>query len=361
MLKKGSKKRGSGTRAPKKNPDVFDELIESVNKKLKRKALVMGHSIAEIPGFLPTGNMLLDMLCGGGIPQGRVSEIYGAESVGKSTMAGQLIASCQQMGGFVTVIDSEAGMTRESVERCGADYSKIVWHESYLVEDGFEVITALVRKYKGLTGVKPPLLVIWDTIAASPTEKEYDEGAGLADKARVISLALRRLTQDIAEEGIALVLMNQVREKIGARGEIEFSPGGRAIKFHASLRLKADRAQTLKHGDHEFGHVVRWTVKKMKYGRPRGQLEVPLVWDRGMDDFRTMLRWLLDDERSGASKNGGSGVYMSGAYIKVELPRLKKPLAFFDKKFEEKLDDPKVGKRLREFLHERVVELGEGS
>lgn len=332
--------------------DALDLLIEATNKSLKQTALIRGTPLAEIKGFLSTGNTLLDLFCYGGIPMGRFTELYGAESGGKSTLASQIIAEAQKIGALVTVLDSEASMTPESVTRTGADLSKIAWHDSYIVEDGFEVITQLIRQYKAIPEPeRPPLLVVWDTIAASPTQKEYDEGAGLADKPRVLSAGFRRITQDVANLGVALLFINQVREKIGAYGDPEFAPGGRAVRHHASLRVKLNPGAKIKHGQDEVGQTIHFRVQKCKYGSPGRKMSLPLLYEHGFDEWRSLIYWLMDDKTHGGPlKDGKSGVYQKGAYYKVDLPSGTR--SFFEKKIEENLDD-----ELKDFLRERAAEL----
>jgi len=335
-----------------KKPDALDQLIDATNKSLKQTALVRGTPLAKIKGFFSTGNTLLDLLCYGGVPMGRFTELYGAESGGKSTLAAQIVAEAQRIGALVTVLDSEASMTPESVERCGADLSKIAWHDSYIVEDGFEVITQLIRQYKAIPEPeRPPLLVVWDTIAASPTQKEYDEGAGLADKPRVLSAGFRRITQDVANLGVGLLFINQVREKIGGWGDTEFAPGGRAVRHHASLRVKMNPGAKMRHGQNEVGQQIHFRIQKCKYGSPGKKITLPLVYDRGFDEWRSLIYWLMDEKTHGGKLvDGKSGVYQKGAYIKVDLPSGVR--SFFDKTIEEALDD-----ELQDFLRIRASEL----
>jgi len=338
--------------------DALDQLIEATNKSMKQTALIRGTPLAKIKGFFSTGNTLFDLFCYGGIPKGRFTEIYGAESGGKSTLAAQIIAEAQKEGALVTVLDSEASMTPESVSRCGADLSKIAWHDSYIVEDGFEVITQLIRQYKGMPeSSRPPLLIVWDTIAASPTQKEYDEGAGLADKPRVLSAGFRRITQDVANLGVAILFLNQVREKIGAYGDPEFSPGGRAVRHHSSLRVKLNPGAKIKHGQVEVGQTIHCRVQKCKYGSPGRKLSLPLFYEHGFDECRSLIYWLMDKERGGPLAKKKSGVYQAGAYYKVDLPGLKKPLSFFDRHTEVMLGKRKIGDELRAFLRQRAREL----
>jgi len=347
-------KKGAKKTRPKPG-DVLGKLIEQTNKELKQTVLMTGTPLAEIRGFLSTGNTLLDLLCHGGIPMGRFTEIFGAESGGKTTLVGQIVCEMQKIGGMVTVLDSESSMDPESLARTGADVSKIGWHDSYIVEDGFEVIAHLIKLYGRIPEAgRPPLLIVWDTIAASPTRKEYDEAAGLADKPRVLSAGFRRITRDVADLGVVLLFINQVREKIGGWGDPEFAPGGRAVRHHASLRLKANPAAKIRHGEREIGQRINFKVHKCKYGAPGKKLQLPLIYDHGFDEDRSLLYWLMEKERAGPLSKGKSGVYQSGAWIKVDLPGKKKAMSFYDTQIEKVLAKDE---EVRAFLKQRAGEL----
>lgn len=341
--------------AKKRDPkDPLGEIIERVNSSRKH-SLARGTSLGEIRGFVPTGSTLLDLLLKGGIPQGRLTEIYGTHSIGKSTFVAGLIREVQKAGGFAMVCDTESSMDRATVERVGAKYNDIAWQESYILEDAFSTIREFIHGYEEVTAEmdeKPPCLIVWDTVAASPSKAESEDQAGMADKARQISLELRRTTQMIAESGVALVFVNQVRDKIGGYGHQEDVPGGRAIKFHATLRINIKRASPFQI---EGGQRIRFVVEKMKYGSPGREATVHLLHDSGLDEYASLLDWLLDND-PGPVEEGHSGAWMAGGWLKFSLPGGRE-LSMRAKDLADTLDSDDPGEPLKAFLTDRVREL----
>lgn len=237
---------------------------------------------------LSSGSKLLDYqaLLVGGYPCGKIVEIFGKESAGKSTLVLSTILEAQKENMKVYLIDSEGSFDARRAERMGIDLGE-VWllDEAETIQDGFNVLLSLMDKEK-------EGLFIWDSIAASPTRAEVEEGqvgdTAIAEKARALSLALRLVTSKLTNSDWVLIFINQVREKIGTFGfgDKYTTPGGHALKFHASLRLRM--AQVKKEAD---GIWTRVTVAKSRVGVPYRQVDLFLSYETGLDDYKSCVRW----------------------------------------------------------------------
>jgi recombination protein RecA len=237
---------------------------------------------------LPTGSALLDhqAILVGGLPYGKIIEIFGKEASGKSTLALSFIKQAQAENMAVYLIDSEGSFDPHRAERIGIDL-KDVWllDEAETIEDGFNVLLTLLEK-------RSEGLLIWDSIAASPTRKEIEEGqvgeVAIAEKARAMSLALRLVSANLKNKDWILVFINQVRERIQmfGIGDRYTTPGGMALKFHASLRMKMDLVKREKEGIWS-----KITIAKSRVGIPYRSVEVFLRFDTGLDDYTSCLKW----------------------------------------------------------------------
>jgi recombination protein RecA len=296
------------------------DLIKALNIERKDGTLATLGSdplYSDIPGRVSTGSTQLDLLTGGGIPRGRLTEILGAESLGKSTLCEHILAHAQADGLVAALIDFESTFDKKRAMKIGIRPDELMVLQPITMEDGFEAIDDLVRKVKKDHAPETPILLVWDTIAAAParTEKAGKKfGEGIANKPRLLHEALRRLTLEMAANDVTLVLANQVIDQIGSRfGPRTESPGGRAIKHHSSLRIKITKSTPFEIKEENngvempVGIRVKATLTKSKVpgSVPRGTVEIPIYNYTGIDDLTGIIEFLVEHNSPVLSKKGG--------------------------------------------------------
>ena len=312
--------------------DLAGVLADSLNKKFKDYKVAYfldgtDTTPTDVREFISTGSTMLDLAISnrpnGGIAVGRITELNGLESSGKSLLGAHLLAETQKKGGIAVYIDTETAVSQDFLEVIGVDINKMLYLHLETVEDIFEAIEEIVTKVRE-SDKERLVTILVDSLAAATTkvelEADFDKDGWATSKAIVISKAMRKITQMIGRQRIALVFTNQLRVKLGAMfGDPYTTSGGKALPFHASTRIRLkNKGQIKDTKKNVIGMTILAQVIKNRLGPPLRKAEFPLYFESGVDDEGSWLQVLKEHK---IAKVGGAWYTMedhNGEEIKFQ-------------------------------------------
>ncbi len=311
MLKKKEK-------APKEMGAEIEDTIKSIQTKFGEGAIMkLGDAPKVDIDVVPTGSLGLDMALGvGGVPRGRIIEIFGPESSGKTTLALHIVAEAQKKGGVCAYIDAEHAMDPVYAKNLGVNINDLLIAQPDTGEQGLEICESLVRSGK-------IDVVVIDSVAALTPKDEIEGDMGqqhMGKQARLMSQALRKLTAITARSKTIVIFINQIRMQIGVMfGNPETTPGGKALKFYTSVRLDIRRIAQIKKGEEVVGGRTRVKVVKNKVASPFKQTEFDIIYGEGISREGEMMA--LGEKLGIIEKSGASYSYKNKEGEKVPMGR----------------------------------------
>ena len=318
---------------------IIDDAIASIEKTYGKGSIMkLGDGVIVSVESIPTGALSLDYALGiGGVPRGRVTEIYGPESSGKTTLCLHIIAEAQKAGGLAAFIDAEHALDVNYAKKLGVDTANLLISQPDFGEQALEITDTLVRS-NALD------IIVIDSVAALVPRSEIEGEMGdatMAVQARLMSQALRKLTGAISKSKTSVIFINQLRQKIGIMfGNPETTTGGNALKFYASLRMDIRRIGAIKNGTDVIGNRTRVKIVKSKVAPPFKEVEFDILYNEGISksgdllDFATNLDIV---KKSGAWFTFGDDRYQGREQFRQKL-----------------LEDPELYKKIEKEVKTKV-------
>ncbi|MDE0243625.1 MAG: recombinase RecA [Candidatus Kaiserbacteria bacterium] len=330
-FKKKSSSKKKAAPAKKKRVDSLSAALSSIQTKFGEESIMtMGERPKQRIEAVPTGSLGLDTAIGiGGVPRGRIIEIFGPESSGKTTLALHIVAEAQKQGGVCAFIDAEHALDPEYAGRIGVNTDSLLISQPDTGEQALEITDSLVR-------TNEVDVIVIDSVAALTPKAEIEGDMGdqhVGRQARLMSQALRKLTAIVSRSSTAIIFINQIRMQIGVMfGNPETTPGGKALKFYSSLRLDVRRIAQIKKSDEVMGNRVRIKVVKNKVGSPYRTAEFDLMYNEGITREGELLalgeKYELVEKRGASYSYGehklGRGYDASRTFLKENKPIAKK-------------------------------------
>ncbi len=338
--------------ADKEKLKAIDNTIRHIEKQFGKGAIMrLGEETKTLDdGAISTGSLSIDLALGvGGVPRGRIIEIYGPESGGKTTLALHIVAEAQREGGVAAFVDAEHALDPRYAKAVGVNIEELLVSQPDTGEQALDITELLVRS----SAVD---IIVIDSVAALVPRAEIEGEMGdnhVGLQARLMSQALRKLTAILAKSRTTAVFINQIREKIGVMyGSPETTPGGRALKFYSSVRMEVRRKTDVKSGVDKVGNRTRIKVTKNKVAPPFKEVEVDIIFGKGIDKLGDLVSIASDLDiikKSGSfykyeSKTIGQGKEKACTYLEsnpkvLETIRNKVMSEVSGKLFESKLDE----------------------
>ena len=351
--------------------DFTQDLIKSLNKEAgTRVAYNLAHdtSPTHVKRWISTGSRLLDYIVSnrrnGGLPEGRIVEIFGPPSIGKSHIAIQIAKSTQDMGGIVVYIDTENATSVENLELLGVDIKKrFVYVDTHCTEEVLSIAEATIMKAKAMAK-DVPITIIWDSVAATSPKAEllgdYDkESIGL--QARAISKGMRKITGVIANQNVLFVCLNQIRTKVGVMfGDPTTTPGGKAIPFHSSVRIKLGAGQRIENKDKEvIGINVSAKTIKNKVAAPFRSVNFEIHFGKGIKEheqvFDVLRKYGECDLGEVTAKISGTSSWKSFLVSDSKTGEVKIEKKFYKADFNSLLENPEYSPYLEAMIEKAMT------
>jgi len=335
---------GTNDQVKKEKLKALEVTLGNIEKQYGKGTIMkLGDSPVENIPFIPSGSIGLDAALGiGGLPRGRVTEIYGPESSGKTTLALHAIAEAQKKGGIAAFIDAEHAFDRFYAEKLGIDIENLLVSQPDNGEQALEIVDNLIRS--GAIDI-----IVIDSVAALTPKSEIEGEMGdskMGLQARLMSQALRKLTASISKTGTCCIFINQLREKINVMfGNPETTTGGHALKFYSSVRLDIRKINSIKEGEESTGNRVRVKVVKNKVAPPFKKAEFDIMFGTGISKTGEIIDLGVDFN---IIKKSGSWFSYGETKLGQGRDAVKKLLA----------DNPELSDELENAVRTRLTELG---
>ena len=282
-------------------------VASELNKQFKHQQVAFfldeGQAPTDVAGWISTGSSMLDLAISnkayGGVAVGKITELNGLEGSGKSLLGAHVLANTQKQDGIAVYIDTESAVSTEFLEAIGIDVSKMLYVQLETVEEIFEAIENIITKIRESSQDKLVTIMV-DSLAAASTkvemEADFEKDGWATSKAIIISKAMRKITQMVARQKVALVFTNQLRQKLGVMfGDPWTTSGGKALPFHASTRVRLKNGGQIKDTkNNTIGMKIKAQVIKNRLGPPLRTAEFQLYFDRGVDDYGGWLSVLKE-------------------------------------------------------------------
>lgn len=356
-----AKKKSSADFDEKTEPNIEANLVDELAEKFRTErssasASFLWDSSANVEEWISTGSIVLDAVLSnrrdGGIPVGRLTEIAGGEGAGKTLLASYILANTQKKGGIGVFIDVEHAASMDVMKAVGVDLEKLIYVQANTVEDVFRTFDTIIRKLQAGGARDKLITIVWDSVAAASTlaevEGDYsDQTIGLA--ARTIGRGLRKIIPLLSTHRVACVFINQLRTNIGVQfGDKFFTPGGKAIPYHASIRMRLMHFQTLKDKNkRDVGRIVKCQVKKNKVAPPMREVLYHIRWGTKPGAWMDQASTLFDI----ATEAGMLKKHTVQRFSLVSNPSIE----FNKKKWDELLDEPSFFEEIKRGIEDYLI------